>query len=145
MRYVESIARREPEWYNQGIFRQDRKRGVNMQFSQCSGKKNPRFRIVGIAAVLLLAVLGMLFASGMLPARTSLQIEGLSRTQIVSLERLCKVWGVSKYYHTELASGKRDWDAELLKLMPAVLSTNNLAETDALLAVWLEKLGSVTK
>ena len=40
--------------------------------------------------------------------------------QVQNLEKLCLVWGYTKYYHPAFLFGEKDWDEELLSLIPVV-------------------------
>jgi C-terminal processing protease CtpA/Prc len=40
--------------------------------------------------------------------------------QVTRLKSLCKVWGLLKYYHPEVAKGEMDWDAVLIAAIPVV-------------------------
>lgn len=40
--------------------------------------------------------------------------------QTIRLAALCKVWGLLKYYHPEVATGEIDWDEVLVSALPAV-------------------------
>ena len=53
-------------------------------------------------------------------APASQQPAGNSEVQVENLAKLCKVWGYVKYTHPVFLLGEKDWDEELLKLIPAV-------------------------
>lgn len=56
---------------------------------------------------------------------------------------LGKVWGFLKYYHPGLASGKVDWDSELLHFIPIYRRLGDpKAKNDSLLA-WIDRLGDI--
>ena len=38
--------------------------------------------------------------------------------EVQNLEKLCKVWGYVKYTHPVFLTGEKDWDAELITLIP---------------------------
>jgi len=40
--------------------------------------------------------------------------------QVQNLEKLCLVWGYTKYHHPAFLLGEKDWDEELLNLIPTV-------------------------
>ena len=40
--------------------------------------------------------------------------------EVQNLEKLCKVWGYTKYNHPAFLLGQKDWDEELLNLIPVV-------------------------
>lgn len=58
---------------------------------------------------------------------------------------LGKVWGFLKYYHPAVASGKYNWDFELFKILPQIISCTNKTERNSILASWITSLGAVTK
>lgn len=66
-----------------------------------------------------------------------------SNTQTENLQKLCKVWGYVKYTHPVFLLGQKDWDAELLKLIPEVQAAKNDAQTNEILTNWFNELGPV--
>lgn len=64
-------------------------------------------------------------------------------TENQKLESLAKVWGFLKYYHPEVAKGKRDWDAELMAKIPAVKHAKDQAQLSKIYLGWLAELGKV--
>ena len=40
--------------------------------------------------------------------------------EVQNLEKLCKVWGYVKYTHPVFLTGEKDWDTELIALIPQV-------------------------
>jgi hypothetical protein len=69
----------------------------------------------------------------------------LTPEKIADLRLLCKVWGFLKYYHPYVATGKLDWDYELFRIMPKVLSVKTTDERNEILLTWVEKFGPVKK
>lgn len=63
----------------------------------------------------------------------------LSCTQIESLDKLCKVWGYAKYHHPSVISGELNWDAELFRVMPAILDAQSSTQSNEVLLRWLEQ------
>lgn len=61
--------------------------------------------------------------------------------QIRNLEKLCRVWGYVKYTHSVFLLGQRDWDEELLKLMPVVSSAESEDKVNDILYDWFMSLG----
>ena len=59
-----------------------------------------------------------------------------------NLEKLCKVWGYTKYTHPVFLLGERDWDEELLKLIP-VVSEAKAKEVNDILHGWFVSLGEI--
>lgn len=74
------------------------------------------------------------FASG-----TDIKIEAISSEQNNSLYKLCKVWGYVKYRHPDIINGKINWDAELFRIMPEILKSENQENTNKILYDWLKK------
>jgi carboxyl-terminal processing protease len=49
-----------------------------------------------------------------------INIQAQTKSQIMQLSDLCHVWGLLKYYHPEIASGKHDWDAVLISSIDTI-------------------------
>ena len=62
--------------------------------------------------------------------------------EVQNLEKLCKVWGYTKYTHPAFLLGKKDWDEELLKLIPDV-SEAKAKKVNDILHEWFVSLGEV--
>ena len=62
--------------------------------------------------------------------------------EVQNLEKLCKVWGYTKYTHPVFLFGEKDWDAELLKLIP-VVSEAKAEEVNDILHEWFVSLGEI--
>lgn len=63
--------------------------------------------------------------------------------EVQNLEKLCKVWGYTKYTHPAFLSGEKDWDEELFALIPQVQQMDNGEEVNQLLNDWLLSLGEI--
>lgn len=59
------------------------------------------------------------------------------------LSSLCKVWGFLKYYHPGVASGKKDWDQQLIRLLPVVQQVQDRKQLNTIYAQLIDSLGSV--
>ncbi len=70
------------------------------------------------------------------------EIETLTPAQVESLVTLGKVWGFVKYHHPRVAAGELDFDAELLRVLPAVLDAPERAACAQALVAWLDELGA---
>lgn len=70
------------------------------------------------------------------------QPAGSSEAQVENLAKLCKVWGYVKYTHPVFLLGEKDWDEELLKLIPAVSKADS-DEVNGILHEWVDSLGEV--
>ncbi|WP_353267536.1 S41 family peptidase [Gemmatimonas sp.] len=67
----------------------------------------------------------------------------LSRTQVENLALLGKVWGFAKYHHPAVVTGARNWDYELFRVAPLVLSAPDRARATAAMVTWLDALGAI--
>jgi C-terminal processing protease CtpA/Prc len=56
---------------------------------------------------------------------------------------LCKVWGFLKYYHPSVAKGARNWDNELFRILPKIISCNSVNERNQVLYKWILSLGKI--
>lgn len=70
-------------------------------------------------------------------------ISKLNGQKIEKLELLGKMWGFLKYHHSTIAKGHVNWDYELFRILPIVLTTSDHAERDGVLLNWIESLGPV--
>lgn len=55
---------------------------------------------------------------------------------------LGKIWGLVKYFHPALATGRIDWDEELIRILPTYPFLPKKTLNDSLLA-WIGKLGPI--
>jgi len=62
-----------------------------------------------------------------------------------SLVNLGQLWGFLKYHHPAVARGDYNWDAELFRILPAVLATKTKSEADVVLEKWVDGLGKPDK
>lgn len=69
--------------------------------------------------------------------------QGTPATEMENLVKLCKVWGYTKYYHPTFLFGKKDWDEELLTLIPQVRELETAEEVNDLLYHWFAGLGEI--
>ena len=60
--------------------------------------------------------------------------------EAANLHKLCKVWGFVKYTHLAFLTGEKDWDEELLGLIPLVQSAEEDEVNDTLYD-WFVSLG----
>lgn len=72
-----------------------------------------------------------------------IEIGVVSEQQLDNLELLGKVWGLLKYHHPAVASGKYDWDLELVKMLPEYLQVSDTYTRDIFLMQWIEKFGTI--
>lgn len=59
----------------------------------------------------------------------------ISDKKILDLAKLCKVWGVVKYYHPMVIAGDINWDYELFRVMPSILEED--ADVNSILYRWV--------
>lgn len=69
------------------------------------------------------------------------QSKKMSDLEIDNLQQLCKVWGYVKYTHPVYLQGQKDWDSELLGLIPFIRTAQNEKEVNAILYNWFVGLG----
>ena len=95
-------------------------------------------KIARLVAVLL--CICMLFTS-CAPAGTTEKLSADS-PKVQNLEKLCKVWGYTKYNHPVFLLGEKDWDEELLNLIPVVFEARE-NEVNDILHEWFISLGEI--
>ncbi len=76
---------------------------------------------------------------------SALEIESLSSLQVEDLAMLGQVWGFLKYYHPAVARGEYNWDYELFRMLPKVLSAKHPEERNMLMLQWVKSLGPIEK
>lgn len=65
-----------------------------------------------------------------------------TQQQALNLQKLCRVWGYVKYKHPVFLRGQKDWDAELLALLPSVSAAISGDEANGILHRWFIGLGT---
>ncbi|MEJ2905807.1 S41 family peptidase [Pedobacter panaciterrae] len=60
-----------------------------------------------------------------------------------NLSLLGEVWGFLKYHHPAVANGDYNWDAELFRVLPEVLSCRTDIQVSQVMEKWVDKLGKV--
>ncbi|EHQ28536.1 peptidase S41 [Mucilaginibacter paludis DSM 18603] len=65
----------------------------------------------------------------------------LSTQQILNLTLLGQVWGFVKYHHYAVARGDINMDAELFRVMPAVLNADNNIALSKAIEQWIDGIG----
>lgn len=76
-------------------------------------------------------------------AGSRVNITALTPMQVDNLATLARVWGFLKYHHPALTAGRRQWDYELFRVMPAVLGASTRAQADTAMVAWIDKLGPI--
>ncbi|WP_164975466.1 S41 family peptidase [Flavobacterium piscinae] len=62
-------------------------------------------------------------------------------THISNLKMLGLIWGFLKYHHPKVASGDLNWDYELFRIMPKIISAKSINERDEIFSTWISSLG----
>lgn len=70
-------------------------------------------------------------------------LNDLTKVQVENLAVLGRVWGFLKYHHPQVTSGKRQFDYDLLRVLPAILAAPDRSGANAALVRWIEGLGEV--
>lgn len=65
----------------------------------------------------------------------------LTAAQLDALFLTGKVWGFLKYHHPAVTGGRKHWDFELLRKLPAILAARGDDEVRRLLVEWIDSLG----
>lgn len=81
--------------------------------------------------------------AGQTASPTAQQSEVSTAQQTEHLMLLCRVWGYVKYRHPAYLLGRRDWDADLLELIPQVQAAGSASEVSGLLLTWFTGLGEI--
>ncbi|WP_051958811.1 S41 family peptidase [Janthinobacterium sp. RA13] len=74
-------------------------------------------------------------------AGSRIALDAVTPAQVDNLAVLGKVWGFLKYHHPLITAGGRQWDYELLRVMPKMLDAPDRAAGDAVLRDWIAGLG----
>ncbi len=103
-----------------------------------------RFRLGVAAALVAIAPVCAIAPVGTVAPITisHREIDSLTAGQIDNLVLLGKVWGFAKYHHPSITTGDVDWDAELLRIIPAVLDARAHAAATTTISNWLARLDS---
>lgn len=64
--------------------------------------------------------------------------------QVANLATLARVWGFLKYHHPLVTAGQRQWDFDLLRIMPVILAAPDSAHANDELAAWIDRLGPIS-
>jgi len=74
---------------------------------------------------------------------SKVHLDALTPVQIQNLATLARVWGFLKYHHPVVASGKRQWDYDLFRVLPAILAAPDRPRANNVLLPWIDSLGPV--
>jgi C-terminal processing protease CtpA/Prc len=72
-------------------------------------------------------------------------INELNESSINNLFILGKLWGFLKYYHPKIADGEYNWDYELFRITPKIISAKSVNERNTILLEWVNSLGAITE
>lgn len=64
-------------------------------------------------------------------------------TEVKKLVITAKVWGFLKYYHPNVADGSKNWDDELLQILPQIEKATTTATFSKVIENWVDSLGIV--
>ena len=70
-------------------------------------------------------------------------LSSLTSNQVDNLFTLGRVWGFLKYHHPAVAAGRRQWDYELLRILPAVLGAPDGSHANESIVQWIDSLGEI--
>jgi C-terminal processing protease CtpA/Prc len=69
-----------------------------------------------------------------------------SKDKIDEFDKLvstAKVWGFLKYYHPNVADGSKNWDNQLLLILPKIEKSKTKDEFSRIIENWIDSLGSI--
>lgn len=69
---------------------------------------------------------------------SGIELKNPDQSEITRLYKICKVWGLLKYNHPDVAKGKFDWDYELFKILPIIDAEN----FEGKLLDWINSIGN---
>jgi C-terminal processing protease CtpA/Prc len=75
--------------------------------------------------------------------KVNFSVTEVSDLQTKNLHKLCKVWGYVKYNHPVFLLGEKDWDEELLNLIPIVYNSESEEQVNDILYKWFVELGDI--
>lgn len=93
--------------------------------------------------IILLLYFSLIFSLYLYGCNTTVNNSKSEGSRYVNnLEKLCKVWGYTKYNHPAFLLGQKDWDEELLSLIPAAFDAEE-DELNHILHEWFVGLGEI--
>lgn len=66
----------------------------------------------------------------------------INEQTVDALDALGQIWGFMKYQHPSVVSGKYDWDAELISVLPQIASAKNKHEWLSVIENWMERFST---
>ncbi len=76
---------------------------------------------------------------------SAITLATLSDVQIQNLATLGKVWGFLKYHHPQITSGRRHWDYDLFRVLPAILAAPDNSTANSALLKWIPGVGETNQ
>ena len=76
-------------------------------------------------------------------AGSRIVLNDLTKVQIENLTTLGKVWGFLKYHHPLVTSGQRQWDYDLIRVLPAILAAGDRPAANTALLHWINGIGAI--
>ncbi len=76
---------------------------------------------------------------------SKIKIKEYTPETVINLELLGRIWGFLKYYHPAVAAGEYNWDAELFRVMPSIISAKSIDERNEIFVQWIDRLGKVKR
>ena len=76
-------------------------------------------------------------------SNSRIALSSLTPMQVSNLLTLARVWGFLKYHHPAIASGQRQWDYDLFRILPTVLAAPDRSHTSSALLAWIDRLGPI--
>lgn len=73
---------------------------------------------------------------------------GYSQNNLSEVKKLvitAKVWGFLKYYHPNVADGSKNWDDQLLQILPQIEKAQTAIQFSKIIENWVDSQGIVTK
>ncbi len=74
---------------------------------------------------------------------SKIHLDSLTPIQIQNLATLARAWGFLKYHHPAVASGKRHWDYDLFRILPAILAAPDRPRANQAVVQWIDALSLV--
>lgn len=71
-------------------------------------------------------------------------LAAVTPVQVANLATLARVWGFLKYHHPLVTAGQRQWDVDLLRIMPVILAAPDRTHANDALAAWIDRLGPIS-
>ncbi|WMM26520.1 S41 family peptidase [Tissierella sp. MB52-C2] len=100
-------------------------------------KKSKNIIFIYIILILIIITSLLIFRD------TIFQDKNKDDLKVYNLKKLCKVWGYVKYTHPAFLLGEKDWDEELLNLIPIIEESKNEKEVNNILYDWFIGLGEI--